>query len=109
MQNTNDGLIKAIKILDEIPDSSIIPRRTLFFVAALALKQNEPEIVLKLMAKTRGTQYIIARCIKLEAYAKLKRFDDVYNILKYSMAMENPTGLKQRFFSDTVSIFKNFT
>ena len=80
------------------------PRRTIYFIAALALKQNRPEIAVELIARAQRPQYITSRCIKLEAYAQLKRFDEILMIFKQATTTDSPSGQKRSFFMDTVTV-----
>lgn len=79
-------------------DSSKIPRRGLSCLAALALKRNKPEVALDICSGCDTENYIDIRCIKLEAYAQLGKFEDVQSLLNFSLSNSNQT-----YFIDTVN------
>lgn len=79
-------------------------RKFILFLGALALKQNSPEITLELMSLIR-TRNIDNRCLKVLAYSKLNRYNDVAYIIKNSV--EGNYSFQEKYFSDVVCIYYN--
>lgn len=103
-QNTPESFEVCEEIMKAADEkSSMLPARTLFFIAALALNQNRPELAVELTTQYARPNYITIRCIRLIAFAQLKRFDDIIAILNQSSIVDSANGNKFSYFSDTVS------
>lgn len=69
----------------------------------MALKQNAPDIALEAAALGKNSRYIDIRCIKVEAYAKLKRIDEIMVYFRSSLYEDTTYRRKLCYFKDTVS------
>jgi len=76
-------------------------RKTLTFLAALAIKQNVPHIAVEIISTIRLSRYIDVRCLTIMAYADLKKFDEIVPILR--MSLDDQT-VKDIYFYDVVCI-----
>lgn len=107
-QNTEESLNYGLELFKELQARGFeFPRRAITFLAALALNQNKPDIALEIASSSKNVRYIDVRCIKLEAFARLKRFDEMLVFFRASIFSDNPTRRKEAYFSDTVIIIIN--
>ncbi|KAH0946335.1 hypothetical protein HN011_003157 [Eciton burchellii] len=74
-------------------------RKTLTFLAALAIKQNVPHIAVEIISTIRMSRYIDVRCLTIMAYADLKKFDEIVSILR--MSLDDQT-VKDIYFYDVI-------
>lgn len=81
-QNTPDALKKAYDLWIDISEgvNKVQFRKSRTFVAGLALKQNQPELALKILEGE--TTYVTMRHIKLLAWAQLNQFDKVFDMFR---------------------------
>lgn len=104
-QNTPESYNYLLQTWRELSENNFPPiRKLILFLGGLALKQNSPEITLELMSLIR-TRNIDNRCLKVLAYSKLNRYNDVAYILKNSV--EGNYGFQEKYFSDVVCIYYN--
>lgn len=59
-----------------------LSRRSLTFYAALALKQNQPDIALKVVETSKTQSYVTIRNIKVLALTQLGRYTDALALLR---------------------------
>jgi pentatricopeptide repeat domain-containing protein 2 len=78
-------------------------RKSIVFLAALAIKQNVPHIAVEIISTIRPSRYIDVKCLKIMAYADLKKFDETVPILRMSLENDQST-VKDIFFYDVVCI-----
>lgn len=78
--NTPEAL-KIAQSLD-IDDKSA---RSTMFIAYLALNQNEPTLALDYISRSEKANHIAIRCLKINAYIKIKRFEDVLIMIHRSL------------------------
>lgn len=78
--NTPEALQKAHTL--GIDDKSA---RSTMFIAYLALNQNEPTIALDYISRSEKANHIAIRSLKIHAYLKIKRFEDVLIIIHRSL------------------------
>ncbi|XP_046817804.1 pentatricopeptide repeat-containing protein 2, mitochondrial-like [Vespa crabro] len=99
-ENTPESYNYLLQSWKELSEYNFPPLRKLItFLAALALKQNSPEITLELMSLIRA-RHIHSRCLRILAYSKLNRYNDVAYILKNSL--EGNYKTQERYFSDVI-------
>lgn len=81
-QNTPEALEQAYALWSNITEAGnkVQFRKSRTFVAGLALKQNQPELALKILEGE--TTYVTMRHIKLLAWAKLGQFDKVFEMFQ---------------------------
>ena len=104
-QNTKESLDYALNLFQELQERGFtFPRRSVTFIAALALKQNVPHIALEITSLCKNVRYIDVRCIRVEAQAKLKRFDEIMIHFRSSLLSDEPTKRKESYFKDTVKL-----
>lgn len=98
-ENTRESLQFALESWKELYESGIVPiRRVITFIAASAIKQNNPELALEILAGLKASRYIDNRCLKVLAYCKLNRLVDVIAMLRRSIEYHNVH--KESYFSD---------
>ncbi|XP_076652897.1 pentatricopeptide repeat-containing protein 2, mitochondrial [Halictus rubicundus] len=78
------------------------PARSTAITAALAIKQNAPDIALELMASIQKQQYINVRCLKVLAYMHLQKYVQIVPLLKYVLETDNTTHHKHTFYSHVI-------
>jgi len=78
-------------------------RKTIIFLAALAIKQNALDIAIEIMSTIRLSRYIDVRCLKIVAYTDLKKFTEIVPILKISLE-DDEQRTKDVYFHDVVCI-----
>lgn len=94
-----------MKLFQEVQTRGFeFPRRAITLVGALALKQGNPNVALEVASMAKNVRYIDIRCIKIEAYAILKRFDEVLVYFRNSLQTDLPSRRKQCYFKDTVRV-----
>ncbi|XP_015189521.1 PREDICTED: pentatricopeptide repeat-containing protein 2, mitochondrial-like [Polistes dominula] len=99
-ENTPESFNYLLNTWKELSQRNFPPmRRFITFLASLALKQDSPQITLELMSLIR-TRYIDNRCLKILAYCRLNRLNDVAFILKNSL--EGTYSVKETYFSDVI-------
>lgn len=76
-------------------------RRAITFAAALALKQNAPDVALELVGSATRQHYVTIRNLKILAFIDLGRVDDVLPILK-SVLQNSDSLTKHTFTKDVV-------
>lgn len=79
------------------------PRRSISFLSYLALKQNEPETALEVISLAKNIGYIDVRCIKVVAFARLKRLEEIGVFFRESLLSDVDGRRKRCYFQDTVS------
>lgn len=84
-------------------------RRASTFLTALAINQNSSHIAIEILTTIRESRYIDIRCLKVLAYADLKRFTEIVPIFRKSLEFDRPNGQKERYFKDVVYICFNIT
>ncbi|XP_058800399.1 pentatricopeptide repeat-containing protein 2, mitochondrial-like [Phymastichus coffea] len=102
-ENTEESFKYALDLFKETQTRDFTtPRRALTFMGALALKQNNPTIALETASLARNARYIDIRCIKIEAYIKLKRIDEIIVYFRSSLQQDLANRRKQLYFKDTI-------
>ncbi|XP_001604675.1 pentatricopeptide repeat-containing protein 2, mitochondrial [Nasonia vitripennis] len=102
-ENTKDSFDYAVNLFKEVQTRGFeFPRRAITFLASLALKQGSPSVALEVASLARNVRYIDIRCIKVEAYAALKRVDEVMVYFRTTLQTDMPTRRKQSYFKDTI-------
>ncbi|KAL7288697.1 hypothetical protein TKK_0017422 [Trichogramma kaykai] len=102
-ENSKESYQYALKLLEEVQTRGFdLPRRSISFLAALALKQNDPSVALEVASIARNMRYIDIRCIKVLAYVGLKRTDEIMIHFRNTLQNDIPTRRKQMFFKDTI-------
>jgi len=80
-----------------------ITRKTICLFAALALNQNQPSIALEILSLAGQTNYITVRNLRLSALVDIKRFDDVFTILKLILNRDAPPEIvREKVLEETV-------
>lgn len=101
--NTPESFEYAKKVWQGALQSGHTPlRRAVTFMAALAIKQNHPEITLEVLTNVKGQNYVSVRALKVLALAQMKRYDDVLPILRSILEMVNPMQNKQTIPHDVI-------
>ncbi|XP_043491889.1 pentatricopeptide repeat-containing protein 2, mitochondrial-like [Polistes fuscatus] len=99
-ENTPESFNYLLNVWKELSQHNFPPlRRFITLLGGLALKQNSPQITLELMSLIR-TRYIDNRCMKILAFCKLNRLNDVAFILKSSL--EGTYSIKETYFADVI-------
>lgn len=99
-ENTPESFNYLLNIWKEFNQHKFPPfRRFITLLAALALKQNSPQITLELITLLK-TRYIDNRCLKILAFCKLNRLNDVAYILRNSL--EGSYSIKENYFTDVI-------
>ncbi|KAL5004236.1 hypothetical protein ScPMuIL_017692 [Solemya velum] len=81
-----------------------ISNRSMAFAGMLALKQNNPEMVLETLAMKENPRMNYLTNLKVLAYAQLSRFEDVMLILRQALQQnEAIAGKMWTIFPDTLS------
>lgn len=80
-------------------------RRATAFLAALAIKQNAPQIAIEILSTIREARYIQIRCLKVLAYTDLQRFTEIVPIFRTTLEYDRPDALKEVYFKDVVCIY----
>ncbi|XP_011496051.1 PREDICTED: pentatricopeptide repeat-containing protein 2, mitochondrial-like [Ceratosolen solmsi marchali] len=107
-ENTPESYDYALKVLkDSQLKGNRNPRRSIMYLAALALKQNDPQTALEITSLARNPNYIAIRCLKIESYVKLKRPEEIMIYLRNSLQVDS-SATKLSYFSDTVYKIDNF-
>lgn len=79
------------------------PARATAITAALAIKQNAPDVALELIATIQKQQYITVRCLKVMAYMKLQKYVQIIPIFKYLLENDNSSSFKHTFYSHVIN------
>lgn len=80
-------------------------RRAQTYAAALALNHNDPQFCLDIFAMSRQLNYITVRNLRVLAFAKLGRLEDVISMLRAPLEYDLPAGTRKKTLcKDTVSI-----
>lgn len=91
-QNTPDAFEQAYELWTQLTEvgNKVQFRKSRTFTAGLALKQNRPELALKILEGE--TIYVTMRHIKLLAWAQIGKFDEVFKMLEELIKLhgENP-------------------
>lgn len=104
MQNTAESFDYALNLFKELQERGYeFPRRAVTFLGVLALKQHAPEVALEITSLGKNSRYIDLRCIKVEAYAALKRIDEITVYFRSSLHEDSSHRRKMCYFKDTVS------
>lgn len=82
--------------------------RSRYFLAALAINQNEPEVALNLVPESN--LFVTVRFIQFIAFTKSRTFDRACNILRRAIDSYklNPAKSKPNFGNQMVGVFKMF-
>lgn len=81
----------------------ILPRRTIAFAAALAVKQDDPCAALEIIGTLRNRNDAIVRHIEVESYAKLGRVNDALTALR-EVLEDTPT--KETITRDSMNVLR---
>ncbi|KAJ6643162.1 Pentatricopeptide repeat-containing protein 2, mitochondrial [Pseudolycoriella hygida] len=82
-------------------------RRAVTFAAALALKQNAPDVAMEIVVTAKQQHYVTVRNIKVLAYTILGRVNDVMPILKAVLQFnDSVTQEKHTFCKDVIDKVK---
>lgn len=77
-------------------------RKSVTFLAGLALNQNAPHIALEVISSVKQQNYMTVRNIKAQALVDLGRFEDVLPILRAVLEIDNPLDQKHTFAEDVI-------
>ena len=77
-------------------------RKSVTFLAGLALNQNAPHIALEVISSVKQQNYMTVRNIKAQALADLGRYEDVLPILRAVLEIDNPLDQKHTFSEDVI-------
>lgn len=100
LQNTRAHMEYAIKLWNNV-QSHNISKRCKSFVAALALKQSEPDMALALIENDQN--HVTPRFICLMAYTDLGNFSAAFELLENVIKKNLRTGLKSTIGEKMVS------
>lgn len=85
-------------------------RRASTFLTALAINQNSSHIAIEILTTIKESRYIDVRCLKVLAYADLKRFTEIVPLFRKSLEADRPNIHKESYFRDVVcGIYLNIT
>ncbi|GIX98257.1 pentatricopeptide repeat-containing protein 2, mitochondrial [Caerostris darwini] len=81
--NTPESFQLATNIVTQAREGSFtILRKSLNFVAALALQQNKPDVALEILSSMPGNRWIVVNNLRLTALTDMNRIQDVFTILR---------------------------
>ncbi|XP_050460443.1 pentatricopeptide repeat-containing protein 2, mitochondrial-like [Cataglyphis hispanica] len=102
-ENTPETLEYALNLWKEIKDKGFtFMRRASTFLIALAINQNSSHIAIEILTSIREARYIDIRCLKVLAFADLKRFTEIVPIFRKSLEFDNPNVMKEKYFKDVI-------
>lgn len=82
-------------------------RRASTFLTALAINQNSSHIAVEILTTIKESRYIDVRCLKVLAYADLKKFTEIVPLFRKSLEADRPNIQKESYFKDVVCIYLN--
>lgn len=94
LQNTPKHYKYAIDLWKQLDESREL-RRSLYFLSALALKQNNPKTAINLLSQT-DPKYVTSRFIHLAAYTNNREFKNAFNILRQTINMSSNDSLPKK-------------
>lgn len=98
----------ALNIWKELNDKGFtFMRRASTFLIALAINQNASHIAIEILTTIRESRYIDVRCLKVLAYAEMKKFTEIVPLFRKSLELDKPNLHKESYFKDVVCIYLN--
>lgn len=76
-------------------------RKSRTFVAALAVKQNQPKLALEILKGE--TMYVSMRHIKLMAWAQTGQFDEIFSMLRSVIELNNKPKMDPKTSNQVVN------
>ncbi|XP_014213902.1 pentatricopeptide repeat-containing protein 2, mitochondrial [Copidosoma floridanum] len=108
-ENTPQSLKYAKDLFTEAQNRGYeFPRRSITFLAALALKQKDAVTALEVAALARNVRYIDIRCVKVVAFTHMERIDEIMVYFRESLQNDSDTRRKQCYFHDTIEEVEKF-
>ncbi|EFN61442.1 Pentatricopeptide repeat-containing protein 2 [Camponotus floridanus] len=102
-ENTPESLEYSLKVWREINDKGFtFMRRASTFLTALAINQNSSHIAVEILTTIKESRYIDVRCLKVLAYADLKRFTEIVPLFRKSLEVDRPNIQKESYFTDVI-------
>lgn len=102
-ENTPESLEYSLNVWREINDKGFIfIRRASTFLTALAINQNASHIAIEILTTIKESRYIDVRCLKVLAYANLKRFTEIVPLFRKSLEVDRPNIQKESYFKDVI-------
>ncbi|KAJ8681557.1 hypothetical protein QAD02_017349 [Eretmocerus hayati] len=102
-ENTKESYDYILNLFKEVQQRGYeVPRRAIAVTAKLALKQNAPDVALEIASLARNARYIDVRCVKVEAFAALKRIDEIMVYFRDTLQADSANRRKQSYFKDTI-------
>lgn len=102
-ENTPETLEYSLNVWREINDKGFIfMRRASTFLTALAINQNSSHIAIEILTTIKESRYIDVRCLKVLAYADLKRFTEIVPLFRKSLEADRPNIHKESYFRDVI-------
>lgn len=93
-QNTPEHYKYAIDLWKQLNGLKEL-HRSLYFLSALALKQNDPQTAITLVSRT-DSKYVTSRFVHLAAYTKNREFKNAFGILKHTININNNNSPPQQ-------------
>lgn len=106
--NTPEAFEKAYELWSRMSEvgNKVQFRKSRTFIAGLALKQNRPDVALKILEG--DTTYVTMRHIKMLAWAQTGQFDRIFEMLKQLIERHNENPKLKPFQSILVVSYKAF-
>ena len=102
-QNNAEAFQSALKYWKCMTDRSFPPScRSTTLLAALAIKQNSPEIAVEVLSTVRRQHFIDVRCIKVLAYMHLKKYVQIIPLFKQTLEQDTTPTNRQTYFADVI-------
>ncbi|XP_055689356.1 pentatricopeptide repeat-containing protein 2, mitochondrial-like [Lutzomyia longipalpis] len=112
--NSNESFNYAIDLWSQLTrEGKILMRKASTFAAGLALRQNDPEMALKIISTIRQQSYMTVRNIRILASARLNRFEwlsvNLKEIMEFGKQCEtNKPSISEDVLSEVLtSLHKN--
>ncbi|XP_053973953.1 pentatricopeptide repeat-containing protein 2, mitochondrial-like [Hylaeus volcanicus] len=100
-QNNPESFNFAVKCWEQHQGKCLYFARSLEILAALAIRQNEPQMALELLSSLHRQQYITIRCLKILAYSQWQKYIYIIPLLKSTLDVDN-SAQKQTYFADVI-------